>query len=106
MTCTTRSHRWFADSEVEKDPLIPSLSRKQRLLAFVGFATLSIFCLSLVSTFLEISVTSTCVGHMRNCLTMMVTPVVADDGTVHRTESTKVLATLFYGKCVRTCKVR
>eukprot|EP00041_Stephanoeca_diplocostata_P006630 m.90400 g.90400 ORF g.90400 m.90400 type:complete len:206 (+) comp16455_c0_seq7:48-665(+) len=38
---------WFAESEVEKDPMIPSLSRKQRVLAFVGFATLSIFCLSL-----------------------------------------------------------
>lgn len=40
---------WFADAQ--KDPLLPSLSKKQRVLGFIGCLLMGTFCFSLASLY-------------------------------------------------------
>jgi hypothetical protein len=40
---------WFGEGEDEKDAWIPSLSRKERILIFVGMSAFSVLCFALVS---------------------------------------------------------
>jgi hypothetical protein len=47
---TRTCHRWFGEGEeVKESAWLPSLSRKERLLAFVALSCLSVICFGLVS---------------------------------------------------------